>query len=197
MSCLLQANHLNFFLYKKTGALQTTLTQVFIFCCFGGVFVFIDAMKHHSYMFHAYWKSVLCWQSDTHIIVLLYRYISGQNNLKNCLEYYLYMFCCEMLFQFTGMFEITYNDAQRNYIALIHNQDNYIPLNVQISYLCWLNKVVLLEQKQGLLKSQKPKQGVEMVWTCGRDLCFTNCFIRVLWGLSRYLKSGRKVSCVK
>lgn len=68
-----------------------------------------------------------------------------------------------MLFQFTAVFEVIYNDAKRHYAPLIHNQGNCIPLNVQISYLWWLNKAALLEQKQSLLKSQKPKQGVEMV----------------------------------
>lgn len=82
------------------------------------------------------------------------------------------MLCCEMSFQFTAVFEITYNDAKRNYIALIHNQGNCVPLNVQVSYLWGFNKTVLLEQKQGLLKSQEPKQGVEMVWLSGRDFTF-------------------------
>lgn len=124
-----------------------------------------------------------------------------------------------MLFQFTAMFEIIYNDAKRNYTALIHNQGNCIPLKEQISYLWWFNKAVLLEQKRGLLKSKKPKQGVEMVceWVGEiyilqttemhilffvlrkiRESCkILNQPIRVLRGLSSYLKSGRNVSCFK
>lgn len=124
-----------------------------------------------------------------------------------------------MFFQFTAMFEIIYNDAKRNYAALLHNQGNCIPPNVQIFYLWWVNKAVLLEQKQGLLKSQKPKQGLEMVceWVIEiyilqttemhilffflikvREYCqILNQPIQVLRGLSRYPESGRNVAVLK